>query len=148
MNPLSLLLEENKWYELLLLVQIGLGERTITSAPSLPPGTELELKYLALLPHRFPESKFNWVVQGIVLDPKWDATSQPYLAVNGPRVFTHHFVLVQTAIGKMVLSYPDLEKRLGEQAKQLAPGTYLEWGPAQLDILAIIAKHDPEPGEL
>src|SRR5579884_338408 len=66
-NPVSLLLEENKWYELLLLVQIGLGERTITFAPGLPPGTALELKSLAL--PRFPERRFNWVLQGVVLDP-------------------------------------------------------------------------------
>jgi hypothetical protein len=144
---LSLLLEENKWYELLLLVMIGLGERTITIAPTIPPGTEMELKYLALLPDRYPDSRYNWVMQGIILDPQWDAASQPYLAVNGPLVFTHRWVLIQTAVGKMVLSYSDLEKRLGDQVKQLAPGAYLEWGPARLDILAIIAKRDPAPGE-
>lgn len=144
-NPLSLLLEENKWYELLLVAQIGLGERTITIAPTIPPGTEMELESVAL--PRFPTISFNWVVQGIVLDPQWDAASQPYLAVNGPLVFTHRWVLIQTAVGKMVLRYSDLEKRLGDQARQLAPGAYLEWGPARLDILAIIAKRDPEPGE-
>lgn len=140
---LSLLLEENKWYELLLLVHIGIRVGTITLAPAVPPGTEMELKSLALLP-RFPTIRHNWVLQGIVLDTQWDAASQSYLAFNGPVVFTHHWVLIQTAIGKMVLSYRDLKKGLGEQAEHLAPGTYLEWSPARLDILAII---DPEPGE-
>jgi hypothetical protein len=64
----------------------------------------------------------------------------PYLAVAGPRVYTHRFVLVKTAIGKMVLSYAALQERLGEQVKALALGGYLEWEPSRLDILAIVAK--------
>ncbi len=90
--------------------------------------------------------KHNDVLQGIILDLNWDTTSVPYLATAGQRVYTHHFVLVETAIGKMVLSYPALQERLGEQqVKALAPGGYLEWAPSRLDILAIIAKHPPRP---
>lgn len=91
--------------------------------------------------------KVNRIVQGIILDLNWDAASVQYLAVAGQKVYTHRFVLVETAIGKMVLSYNALNERLGEQVVQLAPGSYLEWEPSRLDLLAIIAKRDPVSGE-
>jgi hypothetical protein len=140
-NPVSQLLEANQWYEMLLIAQIGLGkDKKVTYTPSLPPGTRLELKCREV--QVFSEVvKHNDVLQGIILNPNWDATSVPYLAVAGQRVSTHRFVLVETAIGKIVLSYAALQQRLGEQVKALAPGGYLEWDPSRLDILAIIAKH-------
>jgi hypothetical protein len=143
-NPVSQLLEANQWYEMLLLAQIGLGkDKKVTYTPSLPPDTRLELKCREV--QVFSEVvKHNDILQGIILDLNWDTTSVPYLAVAGQRVSTHHFVLVETAIGKMVLSHPALQERLGEQqVKALAPGGYLEWDPSRLDILAIIAKHPP-----
>jgi hypothetical protein len=62
-------------------------------------------------------------------------------------LYAHRFVLIETAIGKIVLDYQALQERLGEQISQVAPGGYLEWEPARLDILAILAKRDPRPGE-
>lgn len=47
----------------------------------------------------------------------------------------------------MVLDYQALQKRLGEQAYELVSGGYLEWEPARLDLLAIIEKREPKPGE-
>jgi hypothetical protein len=145
-NPVSQLLEANQWYEMLLMVQIGLGKnKKVTYASSLPPGTRLELKCREV--QVFSEVvKHNDVLQGIILDLNWNAASVPYLAVAGQRVYSHYFVLVQTAIGKMVLSYPALQERLGEQVKTLAPGGYLEWEPSRLDILAIIDKHPSRLG--
>jgi hypothetical protein len=145
-NPVSQLLEANQWYEMLLIAQIGLGkDKKVTYTPSLPPNTRLKLKCREV--QVFSEvAKHNDVLQGIILDLNWDTTSVPYLAVAGQRVFTHHFVLVETAIGKIVLSYPALQERLGEQVKALAPGGYLEWDPSRLDILAIIAKHPLKSG--
>jgi hypothetical protein len=145
-NPVSQILEANQWYELLLIVQIGLGkDKKVTYASSLPPGTRLELKCREV--QVFSEViKHNDVLQGIILDLNWNAVNVPYLAIAGQRVYSHHFVLVQTAIGKMVLSYPALQERLGEQVKTLAPGGYLEWEPSRLDILAIIAKHRGKKG--
>lgn len=142
-NPLSLLLEVNQWYEMLLIAQIGLGTRSVSYLPSMPVTTGLELQTTEVQISGNVYRRTD-VVQGIILDLHWDAASTPYLAVAGPRVYTHHFVLVETAIGKMVLSYKALQEHLGEQVHQLAPGGYLEWGPARLDILAIIAKHDEE----
>ena len=145
-NPVSQLLEANQWYEMLLIAQIGLGkDKKVTYTPNLPPGTRLELKCREV--QVFSEVvKHNDVVQGIILDLNWDTTSMPYLATAGQRVHTHHFVLVETAIGQMVLSYPALQERLGEQVKALVPGGYLEWDPSRLDILAIIAKHPLKSG--
>ena len=87
------------------------------------------------------------MVQGVILDLDWDAASQQYLAVAGPVVYTRRFILVETAIGQLVLSYQDVQEQLGEQAAQLAPGGYLQWEPARLDLLAILAKREPLPGE-
>jgi hypothetical protein len=141
-DPFDQLLESAKWYELLIIAQAGLAAHNeIIYLPSTRLG--LACRAIKLSDRVVKEKK---VVQGIILDLNWDATSVPYLAVAGQRVYTHHFVLVQTAIGKMVLSYPALQERLGEQVKTLAPGGYLEWGPSRLDILAIIAKHPPKLG--
>jgi hypothetical protein len=142
-NPVSQLLEANQWYEMLLIAQIGLGKnKHVIYKPSLPLGTKLELKPREV--SVFSEVvKCKYVLQGIIIDLNWDAASVPYLAIAGPRVYTHHFVLVETAIGKMVLSYPALVEYLEEQVKALAPGGYLEWEPSRLDILTIIAKSTP-----
>lgn len=145
-NPLSLLLDENQWYEMLLIAQIGLGTRSVTYAPSLPPATRLELQTTEAQISGNVYRRTN-VVQGIILDLNWDVSSIQYLAVAGSVVFTRRLVLVETAIGKMVLSYKALEEHLGEQVHQLAPKGYLEWEPARLDILAILAKREAEPGE-
>ena len=146
-NPLSLLLEAGHWYELLLIAQIGLGRSNkIVFMPAPPPGSRLKL---ASTERRVAGEirKSYRVTQGIILDLNWNATSQQYLAVAGPRVYTTRFVLVETAIGKMVLDYQALQRRLGGQAQELAVGGYLEWEPARLDLLAIIAKRELEPGE-
>lgn len=145
-NPVSALLEVDQWYELLLIIQIGVGRKKVTYLPSVPPGTRWELQ-----PREYQSSSkvftSNRVLQGIVLDMNWDAASQHYLAVVGPMVYTNHFVLVDTPIGKMVLSYKALEERLGGQIEQVVPGGYLEWDPSRLDILAIVAKGTPESGD-
>jgi hypothetical protein len=144
-NPLTLLLEENQWYEMLLVVQIGLGKRKVTYLPSIPPGTQLQLQTTEVQPRVGVVRRRNDVVQGIILDLNWDVASVPYLAVAGSVVYTHRYVLIETAIGKMVVSYKALQDVLGEQVHQLAPGGYLEWERARMDILAIIAKREAEP---
>lgn len=145
-NPLSLLLEENQWYEMLLIAQIGLGTRSVTYLPSPLPATKLELQATEVQISGKVYRR-NDVVQGIILDLNWDASSMHYLAVAGPVVYTRRFVLVETAIGKMVVDYKALQEHLGEQVHQLALGGYLKWDPARLDILAILAKREAEPGE-
>jgi hypothetical protein len=145
-DPFDQLLESENWYELLIIAQVGLTvHNKIIYLPTIPPGSRLELAYreIKLSDRVVKDTK---VVQGIILDLNWNAASVPYLAVAGQRVYSHHFVLVQTAIGKMVLSYPALQERLGEQVKALAPGGYLEWEPSRLDILAIIDKHPSRLG--
>ena len=145
-NPLSLLLDINQWYEMLLIAQIGLGERKVTYFPSMSPGTTLQLQTTEMMIVG-EMRRLTDVVQGIILDLDWDVASVPWLAIAGSRIYTHRFVLVETAIGKMVVDYKALQERLGEQIRQLALGGYLEWGRARLDILAILAKRDPLPGE-
>ncbi|HEU5383763.1 MAG TPA: hypothetical protein VFV38_50840 [Ktedonobacteraceae bacterium] len=146
-NPLPLLLEANQWYELLLIVQIGLGRnKKVAYLPHVPSETTLELISTEMQIHG-ETIRRSRVTQGIILDLNWDAASQHYLAVAGPAVFANHFVLFETAIGNMILDYQALQKRLGEQAHELVSGGYLEWEPARLDLLAIIEKREPKPGE-
>lgn len=145
-NPVSQLLDENQWYEMLLIAQIGLGKRKVVYFPNIPSGTALQLQTTKV--QIGPEMRERTdVVQGIILDLAWNVRSIPWLAVAGSRVYAHRFVLIETAIGKMVLDYQALQERLGEQISQVVPGGYLEWEPARLDILAILAKRDPRPGE-
>ncbi|GCE10676.1 hypothetical protein [Tengunoibacter tsumagoiensis] len=142
-NPVSALLENHQWYELLLIVQLELGRnKKVMYSPEVPFGKKWELKASS------NGSASKSVLQGIILDLNWDASSQSYLAVAGPSVDNQSFVLIETPVGKMVLSQKALEKRLGEQAKNLVPGGYLEWEPARLDILAVIAKRSPQSDAL
>jgi hypothetical protein len=141
-DPVSALLEADDYYELLLIVQLGLGNHHIVYKEEVPDNTVLEIKPFVY--ESEGETHYtSKITQGIILDLKWDAASIPYLAVGGQKVFTHHFVLLETAIGKVVASYPALQKALGEQVQHLAVGGYLEWTPARLDILAIIDRKPP-----
>jgi hypothetical protein len=146
-DPLNLLLEVNQWYEFLLIAQIGMGEKKVTYAPTLPSGTKLELVRRKINIYSDVPRYTNNVVQGIILDLDWNTASQHYLASAEHRLHTLRFVLIETAIGKMVLHYQALQKRLGEQVSELAVGGYLEWERARLDLLAVIEKRDPRPGE-
>jgi hypothetical protein len=146
-DSLSLLLEVQQWFELLLIVQVGsAGERNVTYSPHIPHGTRLELLYSEAQGYSEVIKRYD-IQQGIILDLNWNASSQHYLAIAGPALYTRRFVLVETAIGKMVLSYKALQERLGEQVLALAPGGYLEWERSRLDLLAIIEKRAPKPGE-
>jgi hypothetical protein len=146
-DPLSLILDVDQWYELLLLVQLrSAGERNVTYAPTLPSGKKLDLVYSEALIYSEVVKRYD-VQQGIILDLDWDMASQQYLAIAGRVLYTRRFVLVETAIGKMVLSYKALQDQLEDQIEQLAVGGYLEWGRSRLDLLAIIEKRDPRPGE-
>ena len=144
-NAVISLLEKDKWFEFLLIARIN--RKKVIYYSQMPANKKLELTAKEI-PGSLGERKFYNMTQGIILDLDWDAASQPFLAVGGSVVYTRRYVLVETAMGKIVLSYKVLEERLGEDViTQLQPGGYLEWERARLDILAIIDKRDSEPGE-
>lgn len=146
-DALSLLLEVDQWFELLVIVQVGsAGERKVTYSPAIPEGKKLDLVYSETRMYSEVVKSYD-VQQGIILDLDWDATSQHYIAIIGSTLYSRRFVLVETAIGKMVLSYKALQEQLGEQIEHLVVGGYLEWERSRLDLLAIIEKRDPQPGE-
>lgn len=145
-NSVSLLLEENHWYEMLLIVQIGLGERKVIYQPANQPHKDLKLQTTEVQIYEKTRVR-NDIVQGVILDLSWKPESVSYQAIAGPRIYAQRFVLIETAVGKMVLDYQALEKQALAQVNLFEPGGYLEWERARLDILAILARRDPESHE-
>ena len=134
-DQISALLETGVPYEMLLIVRGHHVKYTPIIAPEVP----FELVTV--------ESgtgatavKVNVILQGKVLDSFWNVASQKYLAVSTPKIYERHYVLLQTAIGNVVVNYKLLEEDLGEQAKEIAAGGYLTWEPSRLDLLAILHK--------
>jgi hypothetical protein len=65
------------------------------------------------------------IVQGRVVDVDWRRAEERY-------------VLLETAIGRVVLSPRALEAEARESARELVPGTWLAWRPWRLDLLAVL----------
>jgi hypothetical protein len=78
------------------------------------------------------------IAQGKVLDPFWDATEHPFQAVVSPGVYKQVYVLLETAIGNVLISRDDIASDLGEQVQQLTAGSYLEWEPGRIDLWALL----------
>ncbi len=78
------------------------------------------------------------ISQGKVLDPLWDATEHPFQAVVSHHVYKQAYVLVETAIGNVLLSRDAIAADLGEQMQQLAVGGYLQWAPGRIDLWALL----------
>jgi hypothetical protein len=78
------------------------------------------------------------VVQGKVLDPHWEASKYTYQVVSSPKLYERDYVLLNTAIGNLVVSRQYIEPDLGEQAEHIAVDGYMEWRPSRIDLLAVL----------
>jgi len=78
------------------------------------------------------------IARGKVLDPFWDATEYTFKAVVSPGVYKQVYVLLETAIGNVLVSRNDIASDLGEEIQQLAVGNYLEWEPGGIDLWALL----------
>ncbi len=134
-DQISAQLEVGASYEMLIIVRANYVKYTSI----LPPDVSFEL-----VPKEFKVEQMvvtrNDISGGKVLDLSWQAASQKYLAIATPKIYERHYVLLETAIGNVIINYKVLEEDLGEQAKEIAVGGYLTWGPSRLDLLAIIHK--------
>jgi hypothetical protein len=140
-DPMSDLLEVGGTYELLTVMQV----RHLTFQPSVPPGTIFKVE-TNVIERAGSIIKFDEVRQGKVLDPSWNVASQEYLAISlHATIYQKRYVLLETAIGKLLVNYRDIQSELGEQGKQVTVGSYLQWQNAELILLAIIEKHAPKP---
>ncbi len=133
-DPVSDHLLVGKAYNMLITVRV----RHPTYAPVTPPNATFKLVTKEIASGRNIIRR-NDLLQGKVLDPFWDASSQTYQAIASPRVYDQRYVLLETAIGKVVVSRKHLEEDLGAQTEQIAAGGYLEWEPSRLDLLAILS---------
>ncbi len=124
-------------YHLLLKVR----PRHTRYFPAVAPETSLHVVREESLAKDGGVRSLDHVTQGQVLDPCWDTTTQTYLAAYASRFGEGDLILLETAIGKVVVSRahiePDLQKQ-GEQLAQIAVGGYLEWTSSRLDLLALL----------
>jgi len=137
---LDALLESGKYYEFLIVVRV----RGITYSPTVPPGTSFKLvpKERVGLTGIF---KHNELLQGIVLDPSWDASHLRYQAIATPMIYNPRYVLLETSVGKVVISHTALRKVSQLPLEDIAIGGYMEWPHSRLDVLAIIEKRETPP---
>jgi hypothetical protein len=81
--------------------------------------------------------------QGTVIDPAWALPAQVYLAVDPQNIGNLQGILIETAIGQVILSHPRADRN--EQGKRLPHaltyqrGEVLCWKHVRLDLLAILA---------
>lgn len=136
-DALDALFESGKFYELLVTVRA----RQMTYSPTILPGTRFELVVreeqgpMGVVTH-------HEVLRGTVLDPTWDAARQPYQAIATPRLYEQRYVLLETAVGNVVISHGTLQRALPLSPEDLTIGGYLEWPPSRFDVLAIIEKRE------
>ena len=109
-------------YDLVLIVAVPWEIRYL---PSPPP--HIDLKAL----------EQNYVVRGVVLDPYWQATERRYRYMTAG-FYKRVSVLLETAIGRLLVSRRNLEKDMQGPAEQVATGGYLEWMESRLDLLAVL----------
>ena len=140
-DQISAHLETGVPYELLIIVQV----RYVKYTPAIAPEVPFELVTIESGTGA-TAAKINVVLQGKVLDSFWNVASQEYLAVATPKIYERRYVLLETAIGKIIVNYKILKEDLGEQVDEIVAGGYLNWKPSRLDLLAILQKSvDPEP---
>lgn len=147
-GPLAAQMTVNASYHLLLMVNT-LNPRYF---PEMPTQGTLEVEYRQkqyIGAHQRESFTCAYILDGKVLDPDWDAASQQYEAITDLSWFyRERYVLLETAIGHVVVSHDQLERSLGvQQVAQMRTGGYLEWSPSRMTLLAILAKHDLVPGE-
>jgi hypothetical protein len=136
-DPISDLLEVGTAYELLTVLEL----RHLVYSPTVPLGAIFKVK-TKVIQRKRSVTKRDEIQQGKVLDPDWNVASLDYLAVSRhANIYKKRYVLLETAIGKVLINYRDIQFELGEQGKHLASGSYLEWQNSGLILLAIIAKY-------
>ncbi|MDQ2715629.1 MAG: hypothetical protein M3Z08_12035 [Chloroflexota bacterium] len=133
---LDALLESGKYYEFLIVVRV----QGITYSPTVPPGTSFKL-----VPKEQEGFKHNELLQGTVLDPSWDASHLRYQAIATPMIYNPRYVLLETSVGKVVISHTALRKVSHLPLEDIAIGGYMEWPHSRLDVLAIIEKRETAP---
>lgn len=145
-DPISELLEPETslgaLYDLLIIIGVL---RSITYSPTIPDGTSFDL-----VPKEIKSGqsviKRNDLLRGKVLDPSWDLANSHYQAIATPRMYEQRYVLLETGIGNVVISHKALQAEEEGLITQMVVGGYLEWKQGRMDLLAIIAKHEAEPG--
>jgi hypothetical protein len=133
--PLSAQWAIDTEYQLLLKVRA----EHVTYFSTVPPGTVFGTvtQEFQVGGEVFHQTK---ITQGKVIDPFWDATQHTFQAVVSPRVYKQVYVLVETAIGNVLVSRDDIASDLGEQMQQLAVGGYLEWEQGRIDLWALLSE--------
>src|SRR5215467_13442572 len=100
-----------KMYDLVLLVAVPWRIRYL---PIPPP--DVDLKAL----------EQNYVVRGVVLDPYWQTTERLYRYVS-TGFYERISVLLETAVGRILVSRLNIEEDMEGPAEEVAAGGYLEW---------------------
>lgn len=139
-DQIDALLESGKFYDLLIAVRV----RNVTYAPTIPPGTAFKL-----VPKegKGPTGvyQYNELRQGKVIDLSWKANKLQYQAIADSSIYEQQYILLETAIGNVVVRYKELQKNSHIPIEDIVVGSYLEWALSRLDVLAIIEKRDTIP---
>jgi hypothetical protein len=130
-------LEVGQTYDMILIIAVP---RTIHYLPSPPPNTDLEAIEHEVVESRATPGTFlerTYVVRGTVLDPSWQAPQLEYRCMV-PDFYDYEAVLVQTAIGRILLSRTSIEDNMEGLTEQVTLGGYLEWERSRLDLMAVL----------
>jgi hypothetical protein len=142
-DQLDALLESGKFYELLIIVRV----RHVTYTPTISPETSSE-PVRKELQESTSKHKHKVLLQGKVIDLSLDANKLHYQAIATPRIYEQQYLLLETEIGNVVVSHTELQENLPISIEDIAVGSYLEWAPSRLDVLAIIEKQDTIPSRI
>ena len=130
-------LEVGQTYNMILVVAVPDTIRYL-SAP--PENVDLESIDREVVELRGSEGEFveyTYVVRGTVLEPSWQAPQRAYRCMV-PDFYDYEAVLVQTAIGRILLSCTSIEDNMEGLAEQITSGGYLEWERSRLDLMAVL----------
>jgi len=130
-------LEVGQTYNMILVVAVPDTIRYL-SAP--PENVDLESIDREVVELRGSEGEFveyTYVVRGTVLEPSWQAPQRVYRCMV-PYFPEFAAVLVQTAIGRVLINHLDIEEDMEGSLEQIKVGGYLEWEHSRLSLLAVL----------
>jgi hypothetical protein len=130
-------LEVGQTYDMILIVAVPWVIHSLSSPPT---NTDLEAIDREVVESRVTPGIFlerTYIVRGTVLDSSWQAPQRAYRCMV-PDFYDYEAVLVQTAIGRILISRTSIEDNMEGLAEQITSEGYLEWEHSRLDLMVVL----------
>jgi hypothetical protein len=130
-------LEVGLTYDMILVVAVPDTIRYLSAPPENVDLDAIDCEVVELRGSEGAFIEYTYVVRGTVVEPSWQAPQCAYRCMV-PYLPEFSAVLVQTAIGRVLINHLDIEEDMEGSIEQIEIGGYLEWEHSRLSLLAVI----------